>query len=88
MAFLRPVSPIDTGPQLKSENLVLRLPQISDYAAWSELRQVSRAALQPFEPQWSKNELSREAFRNRLRFYHRDFRESTGFPFFEPSYES
>ena len=82
MAFLRAVSVVETGPQLKTENLVLRLPQISDYVAWSELRSVSRSALQPFEPKWAKNELSRDAFRNRLRFYQRDFRESTGFPFF------
>lgn len=82
MAFLRSQTDVDFGPQLRSKNLLLRLPQMSDYTSWAELRQQSRHELQPFEPKWAKDELSREAFRSRIRFYHRDFRESKGYPFF------
>lgn len=82
MAFLRSTASIESGPVLKTDDLTLRLPQMGDFLAWSELRGQSRDALMPFEPKWSEDELTREAFRNRLRFYQREFRDSTGYPFF------
>ncbi len=82
MVFLRPSQSLEPGPVLKTESLTLRLPQMGDYVAWSELRSLSSGELVPFEPKWSDNELSRDAFRNRLRFYQREFRDSTGYPFF------
>ena len=82
MVFLRSSSSIDYGPVLSTKNLTLRLPQMGDFVAWSSLRQISRDRLTPFEPEWAGNELSRDAFRNRLRFYQREFRDNTGYPFF------
>lgn len=82
MVFLRSSSSIDYGPVLSTKNLTLRLPQMGDFVAWSSLRQISRDRLIPFEPEWAGNELSRDAFRNRLRFYQREFRDNTGYPFF------
>lgn len=82
MVFLRSSQPLDLGPVIKTDRLTLRLPQMVDFVAWSALREISREALTPFEPKWSKNELSREAFRNRLRFYQQEFRDSNGYPLF------
>ncbi len=82
MVFLRSSQAFEYGPVLKTDRLTLRLPQMGDFLAWSSLRERSRECLVPFEPQWSENELSKDAFRNRLRFYHREFRDSTGYPFF------
>lgn len=82
MVFLRSAASFDFGPVLTTKRLYLRLPQQGDFIAWSSLRQISRDRLVPFEPKWSDNELSREAFRMRLRFYQREFRDSTGYPFF------
>ena len=82
MVFLRSSQPQEIEPVITTQNLTLRLPQMKDYLPWSELRSLSSEDLVPFEPKWSDNELSRDAFRDRLRFYQREFRDSTGYSFF------
>ncbi|MGH1406216.1 MAG: GNAT family N-acetyltransferase [Rhodomicrobiaceae bacterium] len=82
MVFLRSAASFDMGPIITTERLILRLPQQADFADWSELRGISKDGLIPFEPKWAQNELSRDSFRLRLRFYQREFRDSTGYPFF------
>jgi len=82
MVFLRSAASFDTGPVITTDRLILRLPQQADFADWSHLRGVSKDGLIPFEPKWAENELSRDSFRLRLRFYQREFRDSTGYPFF------
>lgn len=82
MVFLRSSAFLETGPVLTTPLVTLRLPQMADFVAWSSLRQISRDRLIPYEPEWAQNELSKEAFRTRLRFYHREFRDNTGYPFF------
>ena len=81
MAFLRPSLPQDTGPIVRGNGLYLRLPVPSDYVAWAELRAASREHLVPFEPTWTRDELTRGAFRRRLRFYQREQREDLGVSF-------
>lgn len=81
MAFLRSVGQ-ETGPVLESRRLVLRTPGSNDYVPWAELRAVSRERLVPWEPAWSRDELTRSAFRRRLRHYQRDLRDETGYAFF------
>jgi len=67
---------------VRAEDLLLRPPAMGDYGAWAELRNRSRAHLVPWEPQWSSDELSRAAFRRRLRHYQRDLKDDTGYAFF------
>ena len=55
---------------------------MTDYAPWAELRAVSRTHLLPWEPQWSRDELTRFAFRHRLRHYQREQREDLGYALF------
>jgi ribosomal-protein-alanine N-acetyltransferase len=55
---------------------------MGDYGAWAELRAMSRAHLTIWEPQWSRDELTRSAFRRRLRQYQRELREDQGYAFF------
>ncbi len=81
MAFLRSVGQ-ETGPVLESRRLVLRTPISGDYVPWAELRALSRDRLVPWEPAWSRDELTRSAFRRRLRHYQRDLRDETGYAFF------
>lgn len=81
MVFLRSVS-ADTGPVVHGRHVLLRLPQSYDYAAWAQLRARSREFLTPWEPTWASDELTRPAFRRRLRHYHKEFREETGYTFF------
>lgn len=72
----------DTGPVLRGERVILRHPAMSDHAAWAELRAESRAFLTPWEPTWPVDDLTRAAFRRRIKRYHRDLREDAGVAFF------
>ena len=69
-------------PSLRGTDIVLRAPRRRDFEAWATLRHESRSFLEPWEPQWSSDELSPEAFRARLRRYEQDAREKTSFTFF------
>lgn len=82
MAFLRSSIDPETRPVLRSDGLILRFPVTADYAGWAELRGRSRAHLVPWEPLWAEDELSRTAYKNRLRHYERELRDQTGYAFF------
>ncbi len=81
MVFLRSTAP-ETSPVLYGRGLYLRPPHPNDYALWAELREASRQHLVPWEPTWSRDELSRTSFRRRLRIYQRDMAEDLGYAFF------
>ena len=61
---------------------MLRGPQMADFAAWAELREASRKFLTPWEPTWPADDLTRPAFRQRLRRYAEDMRTDQAYPFF------
>ena len=69
-------------PVLQGESVTLRYPEMSDYAQWSALRGASRDFLSPWEPTWAADELTRTAFRRRLRRYQREIRNDLAYPFF------
>ena len=69
-------------PVLQGDGVFLRYPEISDFAAWSRLRGESREFLMPWEPAWAPDELTRSAFRRRLRRYQREIRNDLSYPFF------
>ena len=81
MAFLRSSSGIDADAEVHGRQLFLRHPAMGDYAAWAELRALSRQHLTVWEPQWARDELTRSAFRRRLRQYQRELREDLGYAF-------
>lgn len=68
--------------RLDTERMALRLPQHSDFNAWTALRQDSRDFLVPWEPSWSADHLSRKAFTNRVYWAQRASRAGTAIPFF------
>ena len=82
MAFLRSITKPDTAPLILGEGVYLRTPQPGDYAAWAQLRENSRDFLTPWEPTWAQDDLTRTAFRRRLRRYTREIREDHAYPFF------
>lgn len=61
-----------TTPEISGDGLLIRSPQQSDYQAWSDLREASRAFLTPFEPRWSDAELSQRNFAARVRRNRKD----------------
>ena len=67
---------------IRSGHLVLRSPMATDYAQWADLRERSQTFLRPWEPSWAPDELSRPAFRRRLRHWRREAAEDTGHAFF------
>ncbi len=67
---------------LKAGTVQLRPPVMSDFFAWAELREASRAHLTPYEPQWTLDELSKSAFRDRIKRYQRDLKDDQGYAFF------
>lgn len=71
----------DAGPIVRGAGVTLRAAQMSDYAAWAELRAMSRDHLGRWEPQWAHDELTRSAFRRRVRHYNREAREDLGYAF-------
>lgn len=83
MVFLRLTTPSGARAHIiRAGGLLLRPPATTDYAAWAELRAASRDHLVPWEPAWSSDELSRSAFRRRLRVYHADMLDDLGYAFF------
>jgi ribosomal-protein-alanine N-acetyltransferase len=82
MAFFRTVSLSDLLPEVSGDGIVLRSPQISDYAEWSELRETSRAFLTPWEPTWPADDLTRASFRRRIKRYSEDQRGDLAYAFF------
>jgi len=81
MAVLDWINP-EAGLTLEGETVWLRPPRSSDFRAWAELRQESRAFLQPWEPSWPADDLTRAAFRRRLSIYGRDQDLGQGYAFF------
>jgi ribosomal-protein-alanine N-acetyltransferase len=75
------VFPGGREPQLQGQGVYLRYPRYSDFAAWAEIRGNSRDFLTPWEPSWPADELSRGAFRRRLRRYASEIKSDTAYPF-------
>ena len=81
MAVLDWINP-ESGLSLEGERVWLRPPRSADFRAWAELRHDSRAFLQPWEPTWPADDLTRAAFRRRLSIYGRDQDMGQGYAFF------
>lgn len=82
MAFLRSVGFFEPEPVIESGAIVLRPPRMADYDSWVRLRRESREFLTPWEPIWPADDLTRAAYRCRVKRYVRDIREDAGYAFF------
>ena len=71
----------DPQPLVRGEGLYLRPAIAADYAAWARLREQSRAFLAPWEPTWLSDDLTRAAFRRRLRRQAEDIAADESFAF-------
>lgn len=82
MAFLRSVGSLETGPSIEGHGIYIRTPVMGDFAEWAKLRSESRSFLTPWEPLWPQDDLTRPAYRRRLKRYQREIRDDQGYPFF------
>jgi [ribosomal protein S5]-alanine N-acetyltransferase len=81
MAFFRTINFSDPLPTVIGDGVILRIPQVTDYAEWAALREQSRDFLTPWEPTWPADDLSRSAFRRRIRRYAEDLRTDQSYAF-------
>jgi ribosomal-protein-alanine N-acetyltransferase len=81
MAFLRATTPLES-PIIAGDGVYMRPPNLADYTTWAELRAESRAFLTPWEPTWPADDLTRSAFRRRIRRYQDEIRDDHAYPFF------
>jgi [ribosomal protein S5]-alanine N-acetyltransferase len=81
MALFRTVSFSETMPAINGAGVSLRPPQSGDYGVWADLRAASRAFLTPWEPTWPADDLTRGAFRRRLKRYAEDQRSDLAYAF-------
>jgi [ribosomal protein S5]-alanine N-acetyltransferase len=81
MAFFRTINFAEQLPAIAGEGVTLRTPQMTDFAEWAALREASRDFLTPWEPTWPADDLSRSAFRRRVRRYAEEMRTDQGYAF-------
>src|ERR1700722_1798764 len=67
MALFGLTRPVAPEPVLRGDGLYLRPAALTDYSPWSKLRAASRGFLEPWEPTWPDDDLTRAAFRRRLK---------------------
>jgi ribosomal-protein-alanine N-acetyltransferase len=70
-----------SAPVIEGNGVFLRVPRMGDFEEWSALRGTSRQFLMPWEPVWPEDDLTRSAFRRRIRRYERDLHEESGYAF-------
>ena len=83
IAFMRGLTfPGGQQPVIRGDGIYLRYPRIADYPVWAQLRASSREFLIPWEPVWADDELTRGAFRRRIKRYHKETRLDSAYVFF------
>ncbi len=82
MAFMRGLTfPGGQQPVLRGQEVYLRYPRIADYLNWARLRGESREFLTKWEPVWAEDELTRGAFRRRIKRYQKETRLDSAYVF-------
>jgi ribosomal-protein-alanine N-acetyltransferase len=81
MAFFKSLGLANSTPVIDGSGVFLRVPRMADFEEWSALRGASRDFLAPWEPIWPDDDLTRSAFRRRIRRYERDLHEESGYAF-------
>lgn len=71
-----------TRLRIVTERMLLRPPAHGDFRAWTALRRDSADFLQPWEPTWSEDHLSRRAFVARVSWAQRAVATGSALPLF------
>ncbi|MDE2579577.1 MAG: GNAT family N-acetyltransferase [Hyphomicrobiales bacterium] len=67
---------------LRGEGVFLRPPVMDDFPAWAALREESRDFLTPWEPSWPADDLTRAAFRRRIKRQTEEIAREESAPYF------
>jgi ribosomal-protein-alanine N-acetyltransferase len=68
--------------RIETDRLTLRPPQHGDFREWAALRETSRAFLEPWEPTWAADHLTRRSFTNRVYWAQRSIGSGRAVPLF------
>lgn len=68
--------------EIRGERVYLRLPVMGDYVAWADLRRRSRRFLEPWEPAWADDDLTRLSFTQRIKTYETQYLGDRAYPYF------
>lgn len=68
--------------RLETERMTLRPPIHGDFRQWAALREKSAEFLQPWEPVWAADHLTRKSFTNRVYWAQRSISNGTAVPLF------
>ncbi len=82
MALLRTITGPEADAMIEGDGVHLRHPSMTHFEEWAALREDSRAFLTPWEPTWPADDLTRTAFRRRMRRYTKDIKDDQAYPFF------
>jgi [ribosomal protein S5]-alanine N-acetyltransferase len=81
MALFRLGPSRDSLAFVRGDGVYLRPAVMDDYAEWASLREQSRAFLAPWEPIWPVDDLTRGAFRRRVKRHADEMARDESFPF-------
>jgi [ribosomal protein S5]-alanine N-acetyltransferase len=81
MALFRLAKIVEPEPLVRGAGIYLRPAASADFAAWAALRADSREFLTPWEPTWPDDDLTRAAFRRRLRRQAEDMARDESYSF-------
>jgi len=88
MSFMRGLTfPGGQQPVIRGGEVYMRYPRMPDFAAWARLRHESREFLTPWEPSWASDELTKGAFRRRIKRYQKETRHDSAYAFFVFRYD-
>lgn len=68
--------------QLTGPRVHIRPPETGDRAQWLALREASKAFLQPWEPTWAPDAVTRQGFMRRLHRFQANWDSGESYPFF------
>ena len=71
----------DHDLRLEGEGVWLRPYRAADYAEWAAVRGRSRGFLQPWEPTWPSDDLTRVGYRRRMTSYAQDMERGVAYAF-------
>ena len=82
MALFRIHKALPESSLIRGDGVYLRPPAMHDFREWASLREESRDFLTPWEPLWLSDDLTRTAFRRRLRRQDDEIERDETYPFF------
>jgi len=81
MALFRLGPTTDHSTFVRGDGVFLRPAEMADWQEWARLREHSRNFLAPWEPIWPSDDLTRAAFRRRVKRHAEEMARDEAFPF-------